>query len=172
MIAPSEAVDLFAQTYMRGIFYRALALILRRPRRLRRLALAEVRGMRRYDGAYSVPLWEIGGSEGRDDFDAGFHPVREDMSKRWLGVARAALRGEHLPPVELIRVGDVYYVRDGHHRISVARALGQREIDARVTVWEQPRPKPQPECAPDACRRPGAGSIVGAGKWLRGKATA
>ena len=56
MIAPSEAVDLFAQIYMRGIFYRALALILGQPRRLRRLALAERSGVRRYDGVYSVPL--------------------------------------------------------------------------------------------------------------------
>jgi hypothetical protein len=41
-----------------------------------------------------------------------------------------------MPPVELIRVGDVYFVRDGHHRVSVARALGQAYIDAEVTVWE------------------------------------
>ena len=136
MIAPSEAVDLFAQTYMRGIFYRALGLMLRRPRRLRRLALAENGGVRRYDGVYSVPISEIGGSEGRDDFDARFHPVREDMKRRWLGVAAVALRGEHLPPVDLIRVGGVYYVRDGHHRVSVARALGSLYIDAVVTVWD------------------------------------
>jgi len=147
MIAPSEAVDLFAQIYMRGIFYRALALILGQPRRLRRLALAESSGMRRYDGVYSVPLSQIGGSEGRDDFDARFHPLREDMSKRWLGVARAALRGEHLPPVELIRVGDVYYVRDGHHRISVVRAFGLHEIDAIVTAWElAPSRGPEQAC--------------------------
>ena len=147
MIAPSEAVDLLAQIYMRGIFYRALALILGQPRRLRRLALAERSGVRRYDGVYSVPLSEIGGSEGRDDFDARFHPLREDMSKRWLGVARAALRGEHLPPVELIRAGDVYYVRDGHHRISVARALGQTHIDAAVTAWDV-APAPAPALGP------------------------
>jgi hypothetical protein len=41
-----------------------------------------------------------------------------------------------LPPVVLVQVGDIYFVRDGHHRISVARALGQLNIDARVTVWE------------------------------------
>jgi hypothetical protein len=41
-----------------------------------------------------------------------------------------------LPPVELIQVGDVYFVRDGHHRISVARMMGQDSIDAEVTVWE------------------------------------
>jgi hypothetical protein len=41
-------------------------------------------------------------------------------------------RGETLPPVELYRIGEVYFVRDGHHRVSVARALGRREIDGDV----------------------------------------
>ena len=41
-----------------------------------------------------------------------------------------------LPPVALIQVGHLYFVRDGHHRISVARALGQETIDAEVTVWD------------------------------------
>jgi hypothetical protein len=43
-----------------------------------------------------------------------------------------------LPPVDLIQLGDVYLVKDGHHRISVAKALGQEVIDAEVTVWELP----------------------------------
>jgi hypothetical protein len=41
-----------------------------------------------------------------------------------------------LPPIKLIQVGDCYYVRDGHHRLSVARALGEQFIEAEVTVWE------------------------------------
>ncbi len=41
-----------------------------------------------------------------------------------------------LPPVDLIQLGDTYFVRDGHHRISVARALGYAYIDANVTVWQ------------------------------------
>jgi hypothetical protein len=46
-----------------------------------------------------------------------------------------------LPPVELIQVGDVYFVQDGHHRISVAQALGQRDVEARVMVCtEHQRP--------------------------------
>ena len=51
-------------------------------------------------------------------------------------MAEAWLEGVALPPVELIRGGDVYFVRDGHHRISVAAACEAREIDALVTVWE------------------------------------
>jgi ParB-like chromosome segregation protein Spo0J len=46
------------------------------------------------------------------------------------------LRGVTLPPVELIQVGDTYFVVDGHHRISAARALKVDHIDATVTVWE------------------------------------
>jgi hypothetical protein len=47
-----------------------------------------------------------------------------------------------LPPVVLVQVGDVYFVRDGHHRISVARALGQLDIEAAVTVWHLSGPLP------------------------------
>jgi ParB-like chromosome segregation protein Spo0J len=51
-------------------------------------------------------------------------------------VAEARLRGINLPPVQLIEVGGRYYVRDGHHRISVAQALGDTFIDAEVTRWQ------------------------------------
>ena len=53
-----------------------------------------------------------------------------------MSIARACYLGQVLPPIELIRLGDTYYVRDGHHRVSVARALGQDEIDAQVIVWD------------------------------------
>lgn len=87
--------------------------------------------------AQTVPLAQIRGSEGRThDFDSAFRPVEEHSRERWISVARARLEDRPLPAVELIRAGDTYYVRDGHHRISVARALGQRHIDARVTVWD------------------------------------
>jgi hypothetical protein len=51
-------------------------------------------------------------------------------------VYSARERGAHLPPVELTRVGGTYFVRDGHHRISVARATGQDYIEADVSAWE------------------------------------
>ena len=57
-----------------------------------------------------------------------------------MSVTRAYLRGIGLPPVELIQIGEVYFVRDGHHRISVAAALGQQEIDAVVTIWHMTEP--------------------------------
>ena len=80
-----------------------------------------------------VPLAKIIGTEGRgDDFDANFNPLKESDRDRWIGVAAARQRGGVLPAVELLQAEDGYYVRDGHHRISVAKMMGQLEIDARI----------------------------------------
>ena len=72
---------------------------------------------------------------------------------RWLGVAAARDHGKVLPPVVLVQVGGVYFVRDGHHRISVARALGQLDIEAEVTVWQVSGPLPWD--APEQPSQPG-----------------
>lgn len=91
-----------------------------------------------YDGGLRyVPLPQIRGSEspGRcADFDAAFRPLRDHLKERWVRVARAWHRGVVLPPVTLIQFDGNYFVRDGHHRISVARAVGQESILAHVTV--------------------------------------
>jgi hypothetical protein len=52
---------------------------------------------------------------------------------RWEQIAAAMRRGQSLPPVDLTKVGEIYFVRDGHHRVSVASALGMNDIDAYVT---------------------------------------
>jgi hypothetical protein len=92
-------------------------------------------------GIQTVPIDQIRGSEGRcEDFDRAFHPLKAHTEERWVSVARAYMRGLSLPPVELIKIGAVYFVRDGHHRISAAAALGQQEIDAQVTVWQVAAP--------------------------------
>jgi hypothetical protein len=84
----------------------------------------------------TVPLSQIRGSEGRsDDFDCDFNPLQAHHKACWLNIATARQRGKALPPVELVQVGDIYFVLDGHHRISVARAMGQSDIEARVMVW-------------------------------------
>ena len=84
-------------------------------------------------GITSVPLAKIIGSEGRvDDFDREFNPITLHNRDRWVSIAAARRQGKILPPVDLIQVGEEYYVRDGHHRISVAAASGQREIEARI----------------------------------------
>ena len=88
-------------------------------------------------GIHTVPVSQIRGSEGRSRyFDADFNPRYDQARGRWLSIARVRQQGKNLPPVVLVQVGDVYFVRDGHHRISVARALGQTDVEARVTVWQ------------------------------------
>jgi hypothetical protein len=88
-------------------------------------------------GIQMVAIDQIQGSQGRcRDFDRAFYPRQDHSENRWLRVATARELGMALPPVELVQVGNIYFVRDGHHRISVARALGQTEIEAEVRVWQ------------------------------------
>ena len=76
---------------------------------------------------------KIIGSEGRShDFDDQFWPLTEHSSERWLRIAMAMGTGQPLPPVQLLKSEKGYVVRDGHHRLSVARAFGQEVIEAEV----------------------------------------
>ncbi len=85
----------------------------------------------------TVLLDQIKGSGGRTgDFDCDFNPLLIHTKDRWLGIAQARQEGQALPLVNLTQIGDMYFVRDGHHRISVAWAWGQKEIEAKVTVWQ------------------------------------
>jgi hypothetical protein len=89
-------------------------------------------------GLMTVPIRRIVGSEGRNrDFDRFFHPLNEHVSGRWVNVAVSVLSGRCLPPVQLIELDDNYYIRDGHHRVSVASAIGQKDIEAQIIVWER-----------------------------------
>jgi hypothetical protein len=89
----------------------------------------------RYIGSRTVAISQIVGSEGRThDFDRSFNPLDERSRDRWMSVASARQNGVALPAVELIQIGQNYFVRDGHHRISVAHAFGEEYIDAIVTV--------------------------------------
>ena len=67
-----------------------------------------------------------------EQFDPGFRPAPRTRC-RWLRIWEAIERGTALPPVSLVRVGDAYAVRDGHHRVSVAKARGAVAINAIVT---------------------------------------
>ena len=90
-----------------------------------------------YAGSRTVAIHRIKGSEGRsDDFDCEFNPLHPRTRDRWISVALARFQGDTLPLVELIQLGDDFYVRDGHHRISVARGLGEEYVDAKVIVLE------------------------------------
>ena len=81
-----------------------------------------------------IPLDAIVGTvEATTDFDAEFRPTTNRISARWLRVALAHHRGHSLPPITVIEGPDGYYVTDGRHRVSVARALGQTDIEAWVS---------------------------------------
>jgi hypothetical protein len=85
-------------------------------------------------GLQVVPLDVIVGTIDRArDFDRRFRPTSRRVRSRWEQIAAAMRRGESLPPVDLLKVGEIYFVRDGHHRVSVASALGLTDLDAYVT---------------------------------------
>lgn len=74
----------------------------------------------------------IGSVDKVRDFDPKFRPRSGDSRRRWERIAEAARRGESLPPIDVYQVGGMYFVRDGHHRVSVFRALGLDVIEADV----------------------------------------
>lgn len=89
----------------------------------------------RYVGLQTIDLDSILGTVDRGahgGFDRQFRPTTARVRARWERIANAARRGEPLPPISVYRIGDVHFVRDGHHRVSVARALGRESIDAYV----------------------------------------
>ena len=63
---------------------------------------------------------------------SSFVPLVNHLRDRWVGMAVAHRHGKTFPPVELIQVGDEYYIRDGHHRISIAKLFGQATIEAEI----------------------------------------
>ena len=75
----------------------------------------------------------VGTVDRRRDFDRHFRPTSARVRPRWERIALARRRGEAMPPIDVYRVGDAHFVRDGHHRVSVARAHGEDTIDAGVT---------------------------------------
>lgn len=86
-----------------------------------------------YRGVQTVPISKISGSLNRyHDFDRAFLPKQDELSDRWQRVSRAWYEDINLPPIVLYKVGEVYFVVDGHHRVSVAREQGQEFIEAEV----------------------------------------
>ena len=85
-------------------------------------------------GLQTLDLDSIVGTVDRTrEFDRDFRPTSPRLRERWERIAAAQRRGEPLPPIDVYRVGDLHFVRDGHHRVSVARAQGLAAIEAYVT---------------------------------------
>lgn len=84
-------------------------------------------------GFQVVPIDSIVGTVDRHrDFDRQFRPTSGRVRERWQRIAELERRGEPIPPISLYRVGDLHFVRDGHHRVSVAHSMGRRYIEAHV----------------------------------------
>lgn len=91
-----------------------------------------------YRGKKQVPLDNIVGSVGRyQDFTRTFMPRKEKSRDRWQRIS-ALMSATGIPPIQLYKVGDAYFVADGNHRVSVARVHGADSIEA--DVWDFPTP--------------------------------
>ncbi len=126
----------FERAHNRAFIRKVLAFLLGRSRRL--LSFGEVKDKigwdtENYIGLREVPVSSIIGSVGRyHDFDREFLPVQRATRRRWTSIDDAFHSDVLLPPVQLYKVGEVYFVKDGNHRVSVARERGVHFIDAEV----------------------------------------
>ena len=90
-------------------------------------------GKESYLGMQAVPIEDIAGSEDRyQDFSRHFFPKKEHLRHRWMSIDKAHLADVILPPIKLLKIGGMYFVRDGNHRVSVALSQGVQTIDAEV----------------------------------------
>jgi hypothetical protein len=136
---PHEQSDRDFSRARRRAFLRKVGAYLRRdPGSNQLLSFDEVKGAlgavsQVYVGLREVPVSQIVGSVGRHrDFDRAFLPSKPDLGTRWRRIDEIMDRGEELPPVSLYKIGDVYFVQDGNHRVSVALRRGVEMIDAEV----------------------------------------
>lgn len=135
--AYSAALTDFHQARNRALLGAVLARITGSERRL--LSFDDVRRELRLAGGVErgvreIPLDAIVGSVGRyADFSRDFLPLRESDRGRWAAVKAAVDSLAGLPPIEVYQIGEAYFVRDGNHRVSVARRLGAPTIQAYVT---------------------------------------
>jgi hypothetical protein len=85
-------------------------------------------------GLQTIPLDSIVGTVDRSrEFDRRFRPTSGRVRPRWERINTAQRKGQPMPPIDVYRIGELHFVKDGHHRVSVARALGYDDIDAYVT---------------------------------------
>jgi hypothetical protein len=93
-------------------------------------------------GLQVIALDSIVGTVGRrrGEFDRRFRPASRLVQRRWQNIAVARRRGTAMPPIEVVRVGELHFVQDGHHRVSVARSQGDATIEAHVHEIKTRRP--------------------------------
>lgn len=105
---------------------------------------------RQFIGTQDVPVEQIVGTISRQsDFDHKFRPLNKHLRERWVD-AYLTIERDGWAPILVHKVGDFYYVEDGHHRVSIAQALGMTFIPAKV--WEYPsETKNIKKCQPEPC---------------------
>lgn len=138
----SIARDDFEHAYQRSLWRKLITRLTGKSNEL--LPFDEVRQAMPYRGQRDIGLQEVSldkivGSVGRyRDFDRAFLPTQRQTTERWVNISKARYREVALPPVELYKIGEVYFVKDGNHRVSVARERKQLMIDAYVTEIDIP----------------------------------
>ena len=136
-IVDHEAREDFNRARLHEILHRIMNALSAQNQEL--LSLNEIKQVLRprgetYRGMQSVEISQVVGSEGRyRDFSKSFLPRHDYLKQRWVRIDKAHLQDVILPPVRLYEIGGLYFVRDGNHRVSVAKAQGVGAIDAEVT---------------------------------------
>jgi hypothetical protein len=126
----------FGRLRTRETITRILSLL--KARQDEMLSLGDVRSLLRpdsetYKGMRTIAIDRIVGSEGRyKDFNRAFLPRHDKLMRRWMNVDMAHYQDVQLPPIKVFEIGGAYFVRDGNHRVSVAKAKGAEFIDAEV----------------------------------------
>jgi len=135
-----DVEDDFNRARRRQMIARLAGWLRGQPRDVGRILLldevvaAQGRRGERYLGLQTIPLDTVAGTvDSRRDFDRKFRPTSNRVRQRWERLDLAQRRGVFLPPIDVYRVGDLHFVMDGHHRVSVAAATGQKTIEAHVT---------------------------------------
>ena len=135
-----DVEDDFNRARRRQVLARLAGWLRGQPRHVSRILLLDevvaALGWRgeRYLGLQTIPLDTVAGTvDSRRDFDRKFRPTSNRVRQRWERLDLAQRRGVFLPPIDVYRVGDLHFVMDGHHRVSVAVATGQETIEAHVT---------------------------------------
>lgn len=135
----SGAVNEFQQARKRAVLQNAISRFLKKPDKL--LSFEDVSRKLNLTGPWrryldNIPLDSIIGSVGRYvDFNRQFLPLRDDDQERWARV-RVAIEERGLPPIEVYKIGETYFVLDGNHRVSVAHQLGSSYIEAFVNEFK------------------------------------
>lgn len=133
----ASAIEDFHSARSKAAMQQVLARLTGRSTKL--LSFDEVREKLKVEGSVDkglqeIPIENIAGSVGRySDFTRDFLPINAADAQRWARVLVAATDMKGLPPIEVYKVGDSYFVKDGNHRVSVARRLGATFIQAYVT---------------------------------------